>query len=489
MTEIESLLREVVARLAKDPRVRHAEVRFTEETTEIVRLRAATTGRNDQVASASSRGVGIRVLGSRTWGFATSASLDPADVARAAERATAIADASSKVAKRAVPFPPAPGVTGTYTTSLAIDPFTVPLEEKLALLDAPLGILLGAPVARSAEARMEWHRTRKILATTEGTFVEQSIIHGACGMHVTCVDDAGDAETRSYPTWFGGDSFQGGFETARALDLAGNAERTREEAAALLEAPICPSGEMDLILDSSQVGLQIHESCGHPTELDRVFGTEITLAGGSFLDPKKLGSFRYGSDVVTLTADSIAPGGLGTFGWDDEGTPAGKHVLVDRGLFTDYLSSRETAAEIGRTSTGTMRASGWDRIPLIRMTNVSLAPGNAGTLDDLIADTKRGILMVTDRSWSIDDQRLDFHFSCELAWEIENGKRTRLLKRPLYAGTTPIFWGSCDAVCDEREWKLWGIASCGKGDPIQTIGVGHGAAPARFKKVRVGSAS
>jgi TldD protein len=285
-------------------------------------------------------------------------------------------------------------------------------------------------------------------------------VHGACGMRVTCVDTNGDAETRSYPTWFGGDSFQGGYERTKALDLLGNAERTREEAASLLTAPLCPSGEMDLILESSQVGLQVHESCGHPTELDRVFGTEITLAGGSFLDPKKLGSFRYGSEAV-----------------------------VDRGVFVDYLSSRETASEIGRTSTGTMRASGWDRIPLIRMTNVSLAPGNAGTLDDLVSDTKRGILMVTDRSWSIDDQRLDFHFSCELAWEIEHGKRTRLLKRPLYAGTTPKFWGACDAVCDEREWRLWGVASCGKGDPIQTIGVGHGASPARFRNVRIGSAS
>jgi TldD protein len=242
---------------------------------------------------------------------------------------------------------------------------------------------------------------------------------------------------------------------------------------------------MDLILESSQVALQIHESCGHPTELDRALGTEITLAGGSFLQPSMTGSFRYGSDVVTLTADSVAEGGLGTFGWDDEGTPAGTHTLVERGVFTDWLSSRETAAGIGRSSTGTMRASGWDRTPLIRMTNVSLA-AREGTLEDLVADTKKGILIATDKSWSIDDQRLDFHFACEIGWEIENGKRTRIVKNPMYGGSTPSFWGSCDAVCGPSEWKLWGINTCGKGEPMQAIGVGHGAAPARFRRTKIG---
>jgi TldD protein len=307
-------------------------------------------------------------------------------------------------------------------------------------------------------------------------------------MRAVAVSDTGDAETRSFPTWEGCDGFQGGWERIGALDLAGNAERVRDEAVALLRAPRCPSGEMDLILESSQVALQIHESCGHPTELDRALGTEITLAGGSFLQPSMTGSFRYGSDIVTLTADSVADGGLGTFGWDDEGTPAGTHVLVDRGVFTDWLSNRETAAGIGRASTGTMRASGWDRTPLIRMTNVSLA-AREGSLEDLIADTKRGVLVATDKSWSIDDQRLDFHFACEIGWEIENGKRTRIVKNPMYGGSTPAFWGSCDAVCGPEEWKLWGIDTCGKGEPMQAIGVGHGAAPARFRRVQVGGGS
>jgi TldD protein len=234
------------------------------------------------------------------------------------------------------------------------------------------------------------------------------------------------------------------------------------------------------------VGLQIHESCGHPTELDRALGTEISLAGGSFLQPDLLGKLRYGSPLVDLVADSTSPGGMGTFGWDDEGVLAGKRHLVREGTFVDYLSSRETAAALGRASTGTMRAEGWNRTPLIRMVNVSLEP-RAGTLDALIADTSDGVLLETDKSWSIDDLRLNFQFTCELAWEIKHGKRTRILRDPLYTGLTPQFWRSCDAVCGPEEWRLWGVTTCGKGDPMQAMQVGHGAAPARFRGVTVGN--
>jgi TldD protein len=244
-----------------------------------------------------------------------------------------------------------------------------------------------------------------------------------------------------------------------------------------------------LLLESSQVALQIHESCGHPTELDRALGSEISLAGGSFMQPGMLGKLRYGSPLVTIVADATSAGGNGTFGWDDEGVPAGKRALIEQGRFVDYLSSRETAAALGRASTGTMRAQGWNRTPIIRMVNVSLEAGAAGTLEDLVAATDDGLLVATDKSWSIDDIRLNFQFSCEIAWEIKHGKRTRLLRDPFYTGITPRFWGSCDAICDERDWRLWGITSCGKGDPMQVMHVGHGASAARFRDVTVGSAS
>jgi TldD protein len=204
------------------------------------------------------------------------------------------------------------------------------------------------------------------------------------------------------------------------------------------------------------------------------------------MQPELLGKLRYGSDIVNLVADSTSPGGNGTFGWDDEGTPAGKHPLVERGTFVDYLSSRETAGALGRRSTGTMRADGWNRPPIIRMVNVSLEPGDA-TLDSLIADTKDGVYMATDKSWSIDDLRLNFQFSCELAWEIKNGKKTRMLRDPFYTGITPRFWRSCDGIARKDEWTLWGLSTCGKGDPIQSMFVGHGASPARFRQVSIGN--
>jgi TldD protein len=391
------------------------------------------------------------------------------------------------VALRAVAFPSRGPAVGSYETPFVIDPFTVPLAEKLSALDGPVRALLGfgRPV-QSAEASMEWTRLHKRMLSTEASDTRQSFMYGTCGMQVTAIDDAGHAQCRSYPVSQGGNAFQAGYERIAALDLMAHTARIAEEARDLLAAPPCPAGTTDVILESSQVALQIHESCGHPTELDRALGSEISLAGGSFLQPDMLGKFRYGAPIVDLVADSTTPTGLGTFGWDDEGTPAGKHPLIQRGMFVDYLSSRETAATLGRESTGTMRAEGYNRPPLIRMINVSLEPGT-GTLEELIADTDDGIYVECDKSWSIDDLRLNFQFSCELAWEIKHGKRTRLLRDPLYTGITPRFWQGCDAIAGPSEWKLWGLSSCGKGDPIQMMHVAHGASPARFRGVTVGA--
>jgi TldD protein len=429
----------------------------------------------------------VRVLGEKTWGFACTPRVDEEGVLDAARRALAVARASSAAAKRAVKLPPMEGQRGAYATNLIVDPFTVPLADKLAALEAPVRALLakGRPI-KSAEAWTDWTRLDKHLLTTEGTDVTQVFTYGTLGMHVIAVGDDGTPQKRSYPSWQGSEGFQGGWERTRELDLLGNVDRVADEVRALLTAPPCPAGARDLVLDSSQVALQIHESCGHPAELDRALGTEISLAGGSFMQPELVGKLVYGSPIVTLVADAKSAGGMGTFGWDDEGVAAGTHALVKDGLFVDYLSSRETAAALGRASTGTMRADGWKRTPLIRMVNVSLEP-REGTLEALLADTKDGVYMATDRSWSIDDLRLNFQFSCEVAWEIKNGKRTRLLRDPVYTGLTPAFWRSCDAICGRDEWRLWGFTTCGKGDPIQLMPVGHGAAPARFRGVAIGS--
>ena len=456
-------LHAALAWLRKQPDVRYAEVRLVDDGGE---------------------------RGAKPWGFACSADTGEGALLATAARALAIARASGAVARTPVAFPEQAASRGVYETPLAVDPFTIPLETKLAALDAPVRALRsGDDRLKSAEAWMDWTRQRKRLLTTEGTDVTQTFTFGACGMNVFASSADGSSQRRSYPTWQGGDGFQAGWERLTSLDLPGNVDRVKDEVLALLTAPPCPAGTRTLLLESSQVALQIHESCGHPTELDRALGSEISLAGGSFMQPGMLGKLRYGSPLVTIVADATSAGGNGTFGWDDEGVPAGKRALIERGVFVDYLSSRETAAALGRPSTGTMRADGWNRTPIIRMVNVSLDAGAAGTLEDLVAATDDGLLVATDKSWSIDDIRLNFQFSCEIAWEIKHGKRTRLLRDPFYTGITPRFWGSCDAICDERDWRLWGITSCGKGDPMQMMHVGHGASAARFRDVTVGSAS
>jgi TldD protein len=232
--------------------------------------------------------------------------------------------------------------------------------------------------------------------------------------------------------------------------------------------------------------LQVHESVGHPTELDRIYGTEAAYAGTSFLKPEDLGSLRYGSELMNITADSTTPLGLGTFGYDDEGVPARREPIVSAGILEGFLDSRETASLLGGGGGGgSMRADGWSRMPLVRMTNLHLEPGE-GTLDDLIADVDDGILLGTNKSWSIDDKRLNFQFGTQVAWEIKNGKRGRLLRDATYMGVTPEFWGSLDALAGKEEWTMGGLTNCGKGQPGQSAHVSHGAPPARFRQVRVG---
>ncbi len=266
-----------------------------------------------------------------------------------------------------------------------------------------------------------------------------------------------------------------------------------EEAVALLSADQCPEGEFDLILDSSQLGLQIHESIGHPIELDRVLGSEANYAGMSFLTLDQLGQLKYGSDIVNVVADArLEHGpGLGTFAFDDEGVPAQCTDIIRNGRFTGYMTSRETAAAVGDArSNGCMRADGWNRIPLIRMTNVSLEPGER-SLEEVFGAGSSGrpaIYMETNRSWSIDDKRYNFQFGCEIGWEIRDGRRVRMLKNPSYSGITTDFWNRCAAIASREHWTLWGVPNCGKGQPEQVMGTGHGASPARFRGVRIGSA-
>ena len=470
-------------RAEQHAQVTHVEVRWLSEQSERLRVR---DGAPDGISSGRSAGFSVRLIASGAWGFACTGEAAEAAVHRMVDEAVAIARASARLSEKPVRFPPRAGEVGEYSTPLEIDPFTVPLETKLADLATPEAELRrgGAPI-HSAEAWMHWTAVDKLLMTSEGTDVSQRLVYGGVGLSAIAVGSDGRMQRRSFPGFPGSEGQQGGYEIVARTGLMAAAPRVRSEAIELLGAEQCPEGVRDVLLGSNQMALQIHESCGHPTELDRALGAEISLAGGSFLQPEDLGKLRYGSEIVTLTADSIAPTGLGPFGWDDEGSPARKAPLIERGVFVDYLSSRETAAALGRESTATVRADGWNRVPMIRMVNVSLEP-RAGSLEDLVADTADGILFDVNQSWSIDDLRLNFQFSCELAWEIKRGKRVRLLRDARYTGMTPRFWQSCDAICGPEEARIWGLMLCGKGDPIQSMAVAHGAPPGRFRKVEVG---
>jgi TldD protein len=457
------------------------------------RSRALST-KNGKVGGAEdseSLGMGIRVIANHAWGFAATDDLSRPSVEAAAARAVEVARASARVQFEALRLTQEKPVVAEWTTPHRIDPFTTSIEQNLALLlkvDAELHSVAGVTLT---ETSMNFDRAEQWFVSSEGAKIHQTKY--ATGAGCAAYAFAGnEIQKRSYPNSFGGQYQAKGYELIAELKLLENARRVGEEAVALLHADQCPEGTFNLVLDGSQLGLQIHESVGHPIELDRVLGMEANFAGTSFLTLDKLRTLRYGSSLVNVVADGRQEHGpgLGTFGYDDEGVPARCTPIITDGLFTGYLSSRETAHTIGETQSGaTMRAEAWNRIPMIRMTNISILPGAAPlTKDQLIASTDHGVYMETNRSWSIDDKRYNFQFGCEAGWEIKNGKRARLLKNPSYSGITTDFWNAMDAICSRDEWTLWGTPNCGKGQPQQTMGTGHGAAPARFRNIRIGSA-
>ncbi len=441
-------------------------------------------GRVEAIESGESFGLGVRVITDGSWGFASTADVSKSSAERLGRQAVEIARASALVAGPPVALADVSAHETEWSGPCQIDPFSVPLEDKIALLLAADEAMRAESGVKLTKAHVGFYRVHKFFGSSVGSYIEQNYTESGGGISAFAIAD-GEVLTRSYPNSHGGNWLQGGFEVIRGFDLPGEAPRVAEEAVALLSAAPCPSGVTDLIIDGSQLGLQVHESIGHPAELDRVLGDEAAFAGTSFLGIADLGQLRYGSEHVTVTADATVPGSIGSFGYDDEGVPAQRDHLITRGTLTGFLTSRESARAISRTSNGCMRADGWNRIPLIRMTTVSLEPGE-WSFDDLVADTDDGLYVETNNSWSIDDKRLNFQFACEIGWEIKNGKRGRMVKSPNYTGITPKFWNSCDAVCSRDHWQVWGLPNCGKGEPIQIAHVAHGAAPARFRNVQVG---
>jgi TldD protein len=459
----------------------YADIRFVRNKYESIEVK---NGNVEALGSGGDSGFGIRVLVNGSWGFASSCFFERDEILRIADNAVRIAKASARVKKYDVVLssqsePP----RSTYESQYKHDPFEIAIEDRISLLIDATKRMKNDDV-KIAAGYMGNFRINKYFMSTEGADIRQDILACGAGIEANAVS-SGESQKRSYPCSFKGNYATLGYEHIKKMKLVDNAERIGKEAVEILSAKPCPSKKTNLILEGSQLALQVHESCGHPTELDRVYGDEASFAGESFLTTDKLKDFQYGSELVNIDADATARGGLGSFGFDDEGTPARKSQLVHKGKFIGYLMSRETAGRLGMVSNGAMRATGWNRIPLIRMTNVNLRPGS-WKFDELIEDTKNGIYMLTNRSWSIDDRRLNFQFGTELAYEIKNGEIGKMLKNPVYSGMTPEFWGGCDAICHKKDWQLWGVPNCGKGEPMQVIGVGHGAAPARFTGVQVG---
>lgn len=429
-------------------------------------------------------GMGIRVLVNGAWGFAGNPDLKKSKVEIAVQRAVALAKDSAHLYYKPVELARRKAIVTAWKSPCEQDPFAVSLERKLEALFEIDQILRGVKGVALSESGFDFWKEWQIFVNSEGSAIEQEIIQSGAGFSATAVSDT-DVQIRSFPSSFGGQFASAGYELIPTLDLTANAQRIAEEAVQLLNAKNCPSGEKTLILGGSQLALQVHESCGHPVEFDRVLGHEADFAGTSFLTQDKLKHFQYGSEIVNIVADATVPGGLGSFGYDDEGTPAQCSDIIRNGKFVGYLMGRETAESFGMESNGAMRAEGYNHTPIVRMTNINLLPGDH-ELEEMIASTKDGIWINDNRSWSIDDKRLNFQFGGELGWEIKDGKIVGMVKNPTYTGITPQFWNSCDAIANQKHYKVWGTPNCGKGQPMQVARVGHGVSYARFNNVKVG---
>jgi len=475
-------LSEIALNLTKDKGATYADIRIEGIEDENLSVK---NGSPELIERSWDHGFGIRVIVNGAWGFAASADLNEDNIKKISLQATDIAKASSRLKEKDVVLAPVEKTVDYYKTPIIQDPFTIPLKEKLDYLLFLDSLMRKVSGINSTEAWMGFRRWNKFLSSSEGSIINQEIIQSGAGISATAMKTHREMGTRSYPNSSGQYETKG-YELIKELDFEGNARKVAEEAAALLAAKECPSKITTVVLDGPQMSLQIHESIGHPLELDRVFGVERNFSGTSFATTDKMDRLQYASEIVNVTNDPTTPSGLGTFGYDDEGVKAHKSYLIKDGILTGYLSSRETAARIKLQSSAAARSESWGYPPICRMTNTNLLPGDK-TLEEMISEVDEGIYMKTVRTWSIDDNRENFQMGCEIGWEIKNGKLEEMIKNPSYSGNTIEFWNSCDAIANEKYWKVWGTPNCAKGQPAQNARVGQGASPTRFRNVKVGS--
>ena len=442
--------------------------------------------REDHVVDVTSHetyGLALRVLAFGAWGFASSPRVTEADAADVAKRAIAVARANSGAQKRKIELAMAPVITEKWQTSMSVDPFGVPLADRAALL---LALWPEAKKVKglsfldaSTQAYDEW----KLLATSEGSLIEQRVVRVGVDYTATAKNDKGEFVTRAHEL----PPMQAGWEYITNAPLVADVRKIAEDAVEKLAAPSVTPGKKDLILAPSNLWLTIHESVGHPTELDRALGYEAGYAGTSFATVDKLGKLKYASDLVTIVADKTTPGGLATCGFDDEGVRTQEWPLVQKGMFVGYQTTREQAGWIGeKESRGTSYAQDHEAFPFQRMPNVSLKPGDKPLkIGDLVSATDDGILITGNGSWSIDQQRYNFQFGGQMFYEVKKGKVTRALKDVAYQANSLEFWKSCDMLGGKESWQLHGSLSDGKGEPPQVNAVSHGCPPARFRGVNI----
>jgi TldD protein len=478
---METLLKKVLQQ-AVEMGADYADVRFCSQKKESIQVK------NSEVLGVdfhTDYGCGLRVLLDGSWGFASNPDIESEEkmltmVERAVEQAKAAASVSPvkmELAKKEI-------YEDSWKSDYKKDPFEVPLEEKIELLIGCCDQMKAVDGVAITKGSMDFWREDRFYMDTEGSRIEQQVTHSGGG--ISCMSlNGGEVHERSYPSTFRGNHRMEGWEFIEELDFLSHAKRLGEEVVKLHSAMVCPDETMDLIIGGSQLVLQVHESCGHAVELDRVLGYEANFAGTSFLNPDMRGNYQYGSEIVNLYQDGTIPNSIGSSKYDDEGVKCTKTPIVENGVFVGFLKSRDTAQIEDGTSNGCGKAQGWRHVPIVRMTGVHLAPGNE-TLEELISSTKRGILMTDNNSWSIDDKRWNFQFGCEVGWLIEDGKITEMVKKPNYTGTTKEFWNSCVGIANKDEWKMWGTPHCGKGQPMQVMRVGHGVSYAKFKNIRVG---
>lgn len=438
--------------------------------------------RVEWVSDNESFGFGVRVLAGGAWGFASSTHVTSDEVVKAARRAVDMARANALLQREPVVLAPVQAYTDRWSTPITVNPFDVPMDEKIGLLLAMNAEGMRAKGAKFCESLLYLAHEDKFFASSEGSRIEQDIYRIWPACEVTAVSDDGS----DFQTCSGFSQPMGrGYEYCREFNLLDDARQAGENAVAKLHAPTIREGRRDLILLPSHLWLVIHESIAHATELDRALGFEANYAGTSFVTTDNLGTLKYGSDVVNVVGDRTEQHGLATVGYDDEGVKAMRFDIIRNGLFVGYQTIREQAAWIGDgISHGCAYADSYEHVPMQRMPNVSLLPGEKKlSPDDLIGGIDDGVMIAGSGSWSIDQQRRNFQFGGQVFHRIRGGKIDGMYRDVAFQAMTLDFWNSCDAVCSKEHYALGGSYWCGKAQPGQVAPVSHGSAPARFRNI------